>query len=175
MQMEGRILHARTAICLIVAAALAPIPAALGLTPAALAPTSRPTRTLVVLGARKRGRGASERKGEDESKPLALKRISTALSGNRTCFVFEVDDHDWWRDSSAESNPFGAKLWPGALAAAHRLETVAPGKRVLELGAGNGFASLCCGKLYGASRVLATDVSPVAFRAVQGCFNVTST
>lgn len=93
--------------------------------------------------------------------PLALRRATTTLDGNCSIWVLEVADQGWWRASTAAENPYGAKLWPGALAAAARLRAVAAGRDVLELGCGNGFAALVAAAS-GARRVLATDVSPRA-------------
>ncbi|KAK7242411.1 acyltransferase [Aureococcus anophagefferens] len=93
--------------------------------------------------------------------PLALRHATTTLDGNCSIWVLEVADQGWWRASTAAENPYGAKLWPGALAAAARLRAVAAGRDVLELGCGNGFAALVAAAS-GARRVLATDVSPRA-------------
>ena len=92
---------------------------------------------------------------------LAVRRVATDLGSNRTCDVFEVSDRRWWRAPDT-ANPFGAKLWPGALAAAAALERVAAGRRVLEIGAGTGLCGLACAKCFGAAAVALTDVSDLA-------------
>ena len=92
----------------------------------------------------------------------ALRRVTTSLGANCSSFyVLEVADPAWWRASTAAENPYGAKLWPGALAAAERLAVgVAAGRGVVEIGCGNGFASLAAAACAApARRVLATDVS----------------
>ena len=108
---------------------------------------------------RKRTRIAPTTKSAEA--PLALRRATTTLDGNCSIWVLEVADQEWWRASTAAENPYGAKLWPGALAAAARLRAVAAGRDVLELGCGNGLAALVAAAS-GARRVLATDVSPRA-------------
>ena len=97
--------------------------------------------------------------------PLSLKKVrgELPLSG-RKLFVYEVKDFDFWRKAKAEENPYGRKIWPGAVAAARRLDGLASDGRlgrVLEIGCGNGFASLAAAAL-GAESVLATDVSAAA-------------
>lgn len=95
------------------------------------------------------------------NKPLAERTVVTDLGGNRSCFVYEVADRSWWR-SPPNNNPYGAKVWPGALAAVSRVEGLARGRSVLEIGSGNGLVSLSCAKHFAPARVRASDVSPLA-------------
>lgn len=86
---------------------------------------------------------------------LPVKRVR----GDRA-FVYEVADFEFWKRATASDNPYGCKLWPGALGVASRLEEMAEQGSlgsVLEIGAGNGLVSLTAAALGGT--VLATDIS----------------
>lgn len=72
---------------------------------------------------------------------------------NRTLFVYEATDQEFWNGD----NPYGGTPWPGAVSAAARFGPKLQGKLVMELGCGNGAASLAAAA-HGAT-VLATDVS----------------
>jgi SAM-dependent methyltransferase len=76
----------------------------------------------------------------------------------RVCSV-EVVDAEWWKNSN---NPFGAKLWPSALAISEFIVSDLGGNleeyNVLELGCGVGLVSIVaadCG-----ATVIASDISP---------------
>ena len=95
---------------------------------------------------------------------VARRTVSVDVGAARAIGVVEVADWDWWERESApaDANPFGAKLWPAAVAIAQELSALPPdalrGVSVLELGCGNGLCSLTAA-LLGASPVVATDVS----------------
>ena len=78
--------------------------------------------------------------------------------------VQEIDDWEWWekQSESEQSNPYGAKLWPAAVAVAEFLAALPlerwQGLTVLELGCGNGLCSMVAA-IRGARSVLATDIS----------------
>lgn len=99
------------------------------------------------------------------------RRVPVELGGDPplTLHVDEVADWAWWdRESGASgSNPYGAKLWPAALAIAEHLAALpAPalqGLSVLELGCGNGLCSMAAAAR-GASRVVASDLSADALQ-----------
>ena len=53
---------------------------------------------------------------------LAVKKVRTTVTSDKGeppkqptgVYVYEVDDHEWWNKATAESNPYGMKLWPAA-------------------------------------------------------------
>jgi len=102
-------------------------------------------------------------------------RIDRHLRETRPALVPEIRTREaralvpLWEDleasaGSASEPPFWAYSWPGSQALARhvldRPETVR-GRRVLDVGAGNGLASVACA-LAGAARVVANDVDPRA-------------
>ena len=112
-----------------------------------------------------RGDGAD---GADDGRRPAGRGAEVVLDGGLdpplSLRVYEVADDAWWTAATADQNPYGARLWPGAVAAAARvaaLPAVRRGASVLELGCGVGLAS-CAAARAGASRALATDVAPLA-------------
>ena len=72
--------------------------------------------------------------------PVAARAVAIDGLEPPGLYVYEVDDDAWWRAATAEQNPYGARLWPGAVAAAARVSALpavrAGGARVLELGCG---------------------------------------
>ena len=94
------------------------------------------------------------------------RRVPVSLGGDPplTLHVDEVADWSWWdRESEAPgSNPYGAKLWPAALAIAEHLAALPASAlqdlSVLELGCGSGLCSMAAAAR-GASRVVASDLS----------------
>lgn len=99
------------------------------------------------------------------------RRVPVELGGDPplTLHVDEVADWSWWdlESEAPGSNPYGAKLWPAALAIAEYLAALpAPalqGLSVLELGCGNGLCSMAAASR-GASRVVASDLSADALQ-----------
>ena len=86
--------------------------------------------------------------------------------------VLEIDDYEWWERQTADDNPYGGKIWPGAIAAATRLVELAAtdelaGLSVIEIGAGNGFCSLAAAALPGPRSVLATDISEMSLELIR--------
>ena len=121
----------------------------------------------VAKGVRRSGRPAKV-----ATSAPAVQSVALTLAGAPpiTVSVFEVVDRGWWELESArkDSNPYGAKCWPGALAVAQFLAQLQAerlaGVNVLELGCGNGLCSLVA-----ASRgctATATDISRVALGLV---------
>ena len=86
--------------------------------------------------------------------------------------VIEVADWGWWdeQSQSEQANPFGAKLWPAALAVAEYLAALPPAvlqaTSVLEIGCGNGLCSLTAAAR-GAPSVVASDLSEDALTLTQ--------
>lgn len=126
---------------------------------------------LVVLASLCTGSALAVRGQPHAPRPLdgvARRKVPLTLDGAPplSLFVNEVADFGWWEEESARpgSNPFGAKLWPAALAVAEHLASspsaCLSGLRVLEIGCGNGLCSLVAAAR-GAS-VTATDVAPAA-------------
>ena len=92
----------------------------------------------------------------------------------RVCSV-EVDDREWW-EQEGNDNPYGARLWPSALAISEfpvdlscmgagdskqetpRLE----GYEILELGCGAGLVSIVAAEC--GANVVASDLSPLAIK-----------
>ena len=99
------------------------------------------------------------------------RRVPVSLGGDPPLMlhVDEVADWSWWdRESEAPgSNPYGAKLWPAALAIAEHLAALPASAlqdlSVLELGCGNGLCSMAAAAR-GASRVVASDLSADALQ-----------
>ena len=95
---------------------------------------------------------------------LARRTVHVELTPTLSIGVEEIADWSWWEEQSLDesANPYGAKLWPAAVAVAREIAQLPlEGKSVLELGCGNGLAALVAAAS-GARRVLATDVSPRA-------------
>uniref|UniRef100_A0A7S2WE88 Methyltransferase domain-containing protein n=1 Tax=Rhizochromulina marina TaxID=1034831 RepID=A0A7S2WE88_9STRA len=113
---------------------------------------------------------------------LDVRRVEVPLPPPRgDIWVYEVSDFGWWEEQEAEDNPYGCKLWPGAVAAARFLSSssgldalgltsLGRQPRVLELGCGNGLCSLAAARA--GMQVTATDISTQALEltaaAVQG-------
>ena len=80
----------------------------------------------------------------------------------RVCTV-EIDDVEWWENPD-NKNPYGARLWPSALAISEFL--VAQGNlnryEVLELGCGAGLVSIVAAER--GACVVASDVSPTVLK-----------
>lgn len=89
----------------------------------------------------------------------------------RVCSV-EVDDREWW-EQDGNDNPYGARLWPSALAISEFLvglscadvcgqqnQNSLEGYEILELGCGGGLVSIVAAEC--GANVLASDVSPLA-------------
>ena len=107
----------------------------------------------------------------------AVRPVRVPLRPNLAVTVFDASDHQWWASQGTAdlatgqtvANVYGLKLWPGALAVAESLTSLAAaressslaGLTVLELGCGNGLASLTAAAL-GAEEVTATDISESA-------------
>jgi predicted nicotinamide N-methyase len=95
---------------------------------------------------------------------LARRTVQVELTPSLRVGVVEIADWSWWDEQSVDerANPYGAKLWPAAVAVAREVALLPPGaldgKTVLELGCGNGLCSLTAAAS-GAASVLATDLS----------------
>ena len=92
---------------------------------------------------------------------LARRTVQVELTPTLSIGVQEVADWSWWDEQSLDesANPYGAKLWPAAVAVAREIAQLPlEGKSVLELGCGNGLCSLAAAAS-GAASVLATDLS----------------
>ena len=92
---------------------------------------------------------------------LARRTVHVELTPTLSIGVQEINDWDWWEEQSLDesANPYGAKLWPAAVAVAREIAQLPlEGKSVLELGCGNGLCSLAAAAS-GAASVLATDLS----------------
>ena len=97
--------------------------------------------------------------------PIAVPLADYNQRLTKPVFVYEVSDYEWWGRQNEADNPYGGKLWPGAVATAQRLAQCLASRperspTILEIGAGNGLCSIAAA-LTGA-RVLATDISPLA-------------
>lgn len=83
--------------------------------------------------------------------------------------VFEVADADAWLGAAARDpdlDPYAGILWPAAVAVATELAgDVAPGERVLDLGAGTGLCALAAARL--GARAIALDHDPFALELVR--------
>ncbi len=93
---------------------------------------------------------------------MALEEVELAVEGRawtilHTGAVISRDDENaYLRKDAADPRPYGAVLWPAAIALAHEIATRnVAGKRVLELGAGTGLPGIVAASL-GAS-VVQTD------------------
>ncbi|MEY4578871.1 MAG: hypothetical protein RL701_3574 [Pseudomonadota bacterium] len=111
---------------------------------------------------------------------MTLPSLSTSIGDFALCeYSLKVDDRSWsflhtgavftveqetrYLDSERDRLPYGAMLWPAALALAHDLLARADdlrGKRVLELGAGTGIPGIVAATL--GARVLQIDRNEVA-------------
>jgi len=80
----------------------------------------------------------------------------------RVCTA-EIDDVAWWENPDNE-NPYGAKLWPSALAISEFLVALGnlEGYDVLELGCGAGLVSIVAAE--SGARVVASDISPTVIK-----------
>ena len=100
---------------------------------------------------------------------VARRTIHVDLGRGLAVGVVEVSDWEWWDSQPAEANPFGAKLWPAAVAVARDLVALPSGTlqgmTVLELGCGNGLCSLAAA-MAGAGSVVASDLSVDALALV---------
>ena len=85
----------------------------------------------------------------------------------RVCSV-EVDDREWWEHEDNE-NPYGARLWPSALAISEFLvsgmdgfEATLEQYEILEVGCGAGLVSIVAAEC--GANVVASDVSPTVLK-----------
>ncbi|KAJ1453159.1 S-adenosyl-L-methionine-dependent methyltransferase [Pelagophyceae sp. CCMP2097] len=123
-------------------------------------------RGVVLLAAFSNALGARFEKWlvQKSPSPLSVKKVHWDC-GLNDFFVYEVDDHAWWANAEFDENPFGCKLWPGAVAAARCLDAHRErlqGKDLLELGCGNGLTSIYAARI--GLRAVGTDISDDALR-----------
>jgi len=109
---------------------------------------------------------------DDGRRPLTIKILkATAESQDDLVNAALEEDDDMPSPASLnKSDPYGAVLWPAALAIAkHLLDTTTPsleGKTVSELGTATGLVSLAARKA-GAARVIATDYEDIPLRLLE--------
>ena len=130
-------------------------------------------------GAGRRGKpqkdGGAEIDADENVKPVVLKpssirkqiiELDRGRPGQspplRVCTA-EIDDVAWWENPDNE-NPFGAKLWPSALAISEFLVGLGnlEGYDILELGCGAGLVSIVAAE--SGARVVASDISPTVIK-----------
>lgn len=110
---------------------------------------------------------------------LEVSAVTVPVNDTTNVTVFEAADREWWSKQNTDDlisgqnkdSVYGLKLWPGAVGSISVLSSLAAtrdsqslaGLTVLELGCGNGCASIAAAQL-GAAQVIATDISEQALR-----------
>ena len=142
-------------------------------------PTNTPNNMLDPETAQRTNGRRSSRRKQDTAAPLATATLVTPIVLAPDCTIHTAsirsDDPYWTRTDN--TNPYGARVWPAAVGLARHIlqdRQRLVGRVVYEVGCGTGLVSQTAA-MAGATKVLATDISPVALELTRMGWEHTST